>query len=289
MFQRDRDNTRNMFASRASERHCWAMTSHPSRSVQRTLPHSAFGSPPEWSTRKFHSDETRSNFFFPGTESTQDHWRRHPRNWGHPLRFRAESILGYDIMCNGTISSSAWKFVGVTVRALLRLVAGCAHFWSFYSSAGCAWVAELSPLSTSVSSASWNSEHSKVEVKHLEDKIIFKCCMFLRVGSGTNESTMSRFSTPIKGLHILNNFSKLLVVDFEDASTSFCGLKSLFGSCLFTHDGASTANKELDGFNNSLWHQQDSQIEAWLAMASAHAVRLSPSVQNRNCNSTYAK
>ena len=75
--------------------------------------------------------------------------------------------------------------------------------------------------------------------------------MFLHVGSGTNESTMSRFSTRIKSLHILGNFSKLMVVEFEDASTSFCGRKSLFGSCLFTHDGASTSNEELDEFNNS--------------------------------------
>ena len=98
---------------------------------------------------------------------------------------------------------------------------------------------------------------------------------------------MSRFSTRIKSLHILNNFSKLLVVDFEGASTSFCGQKSLFDSCLFTHDGASTSNKELDGFNNSLLHQQDSPIEACLAMASARAVKLSPSVQNRIRNSNW--
>ena len=45
--------------------------------------------------------------------------------------------------------------------------------------------------------------------------------MFCRVGSGTNESTMIRFSTRIKSLHILGNFSKLVVVEFEDASTSF--------------------------------------------------------------------
>ena len=50
--------------------------------------------------------------------------------------------------------------------------------------------------------------------------------MFLRVGSGTNESTMSRFSTRIKSIHILGNFSKLMVVEFDDASTSFCGRKS---------------------------------------------------------------
>ena len=32
--------------------------------------------------------------------------------------------------------------------------------------------------------------------------------------------------------------SKLMVVEFEDASTSFCGRKAhLFGSCLFTHGG----------------------------------------------------
>ena len=42
---------------------------------------------------------------------------------------------------------------------------------------------------------------------------------------------MSRFSTRIKSLHILGNFSKLMVVEFEDASTSFCGRKThLFGS-----------------------------------------------------------
>ena len=69
--------------------------------------------------------------------------------------------------------------------------------------------------------------------------------MFLRVGSGKNESTMSRFSTRIKSLHILGNFSELMVVEFEDASTSFCGRKAhLFGSCLFTHDWASTSNKK---------------------------------------------
>ena len=45
--------------------------------------------------------------------------------------------------------------------------------------------------------------------------------MFLRMGSGTNESTMIRFSTRIKSFHILGNFSKLMVVDFEDASTTF--------------------------------------------------------------------
>ena len=68
--------------------------------------------------------------------------------------------------------------------------------------------------------------------------------MFLRVGSGTNECTMSRFSTHIKSLHILGNLSKLMVVKFEDASTSFCGWKPIFGSCLFTHDWASTLNKK---------------------------------------------
>ena len=74
-----------------------------------------------------------------------------------------------------------------------------------------------------------------------------------------------------------------MVVEFEDASTDklLCGLKSLFGSRLFTQDGASTSNKELDGFNNSLLHQQDSPMEACLAMASAHAVRLSPSVEKQ--------
>ena len=71
--------------------------------------------------------------------------------------------------------------------------------------------------------------------------------MFLHVGSGTNESTMSGFSTRIKSLHILGNFNKLMIVEFEDASTSFHGRKSRFGSCVFIH-GASTSKKELDGF-----------------------------------------
>ena len=56
------------------------------------------------------SDQTRNNFF-PGTESTQDHWRWHPRNREHPLRFRAESILRYDIMCNGTIDAPIVDYV----------------------------------------------------------------------------------------------------------------------------------------------------------------------------------
>ena len=69
--------------------------------------------------------------------------------------------------------------------------------------------------------------------------------MFLRVGSATNESTMSLFSTRIKSLHIWGNFSKFMVVEFEDVSTSFCGRKAhLFGSCLFTHDWAFTSNKK---------------------------------------------
>ena len=55
----------------------------------------------------------------------------------------------------------------------LRFVAGYARFWSFYSS-GCSWVAVRSPLSASVSSGSWNSERSKVEEKHFEDRIIFQ-------------------------------------------------------------------------------------------------------------------
>ena len=46
--------------------------------------------------------------------------------------------------------------------------------------------------------------------------------MFRGVGSGTNESTVIPFSTRIKSLHILGKFfSKLMVVEFEDASTSF--------------------------------------------------------------------
>ena len=40
--------------------------------------------------------------------------------------------------------------------------------------------------------------------------------MFLRVGSGTNERSMSRFFTRIKSLHIWGNFSKFVVVEFED-------------------------------------------------------------------------
>ena len=97
--------------------------------------------------------------------------------------------------------------------------------------------------------------------------------MVIRVGSGTNElpSTMIRFSTRIKSLHILGNFSGRVWRRFDKLP---CSLKSLFGSCLFAHDGASTSNKELDGFNNSLWHQQDPPIEACLAMASTRAVRL---------------
>ena len=71
--------------------------------------------------------------------------------------------------------------------------------------------------------------------------------MFLHVGSGTNESTVSDFSTRIKSLHILGDFSKLRVVEFDDASTSFHGWKSRFGSCVFIH-GASTSKKELHGF-----------------------------------------
>ena len=71
--------------------------------------------------------------------------------------------------------------------------------------------------------------------------------MFLHVGSGTNESTMSDFSTRIKSLHISGNFSKLMVVEFEDASTSFHDRESRFGSGVFIHV-ASTSKKELDGF-----------------------------------------
>ena len=101
----------------------------------------------------------------------------------------------------------------------LRFVAGYARFWSFYS-AGSSWVAVRSPLSASVSSGSWNSERSKVEEKHFEDRIIFQVLNVSSCGqSGTNESTMSPFSTRIKSLHILGNFSKLMVVEFEDAST----------------------------------------------------------------------
>ena len=105
--------------------------------------------------------------------------------------------------------------------------------------------------------------------------------MFLDVGSGTNESTMSDFSTRIKSLHILGNFSKLRVVEFEDASTSFHGWKSRFGSCVFIHGASTSKKKSCMDSKNSLWHQQDSAIEAHLAMSSASAVRLSPSVQKQ--------
>ena len=83
----------------------------------------------------------------------------------------------------------------------------------------------------------------------------------------------------------MGNFRKLFQVNGSRVRRRFdkllCRLRSLFGSLFFTHDGASTSNKELDGFNNSLWHQQDSSMEACLAMASAHAVRLSPSVEKQ--------
>ena len=43
--------------------------------------------------------------------------------------------------------------------------------------------------------------------------------MFLHVGSGTNESIKSDFSTRIKSLHILGNFSKLSLKTLRQAST----------------------------------------------------------------------
>ena len=104
--------------------------------------------------------------------------------------------------------------------------------------------------------------------------------MFLHVGSGTNESTMSDFSTRIKSLHILGDFRKLRVVEFEDASTSFHGRKAdLVRASSFT--GPPRQKKSCMHSKNSLWHQQDSAIETYLAMSSVSAVRLSPSVQKQ--------
>ena len=71
--------------------------------------------------------------------------------------------------------------------------------------------------------------------------------MFLRVGSCVTV-TMIRFSTRIKSLHIWGIFSSRVWRRFDKLA---CALKSLFGLCLFINDGASTSNKELDGFNNS--------------------------------------
>ena len=54
---------------------------------------------------------------------------------------------------------------------------------------------------------------------------------------------MSRFSTRINSLHILGNFNGSWVWRRFD---NFCGRKAhLFGSCLFTHDWASTSNKKV--------------------------------------------
>ena len=50
--------------------------------------------------------------------------------------------------------------------------------------------------------------------------------MFLRLGSGTNESTMSRFSTRINSLHILGNFNGSWL--FEDASTTSAVEKPIY-------------------------------------------------------------
>ena len=52
--------------------------------------------------------------------------------------------------------------------------------------------------------------------------------MFLCVGLDTNESTMSRFSTRINSLHIWAIFSKLMVVEFEEALTSFWVEKPIY-------------------------------------------------------------
>ena len=81
--------------------------------------------------------------------------------------------------------------------------------------------------------------------------------MFLHVGSGTNESTMSNSSTRIKSLHILGDFSKLRVVEFEDASTSFHGRKSRFGSSDLIHGTSQRPKKTSHGSREHqrvLWH-----------------------------------
>ena len=36
-----------------------------------------------YTLKEFYGDETRYSSFFPWTESRQEHWRRHPRNWEH--------------------------------------------------------------------------------------------------------------------------------------------------------------------------------------------------------------
>ena len=64
--------------------------------------------------------------------------------------------------------------------------------------------------------------------------------MFLRVGSGTNESSMSRFSTRIKSLHILGNWSSLMTL----RQASVVEKVHVFGTCLITHDWVSTSNKK---------------------------------------------
>ena len=117
--------------------------------------------------------------------------------------------------------------------------------------------------------------------------------MVIRVGSGTNElpSTMIRFSTRIKSLHILGNFSGRVWRCFDKLP---CSLKSLFGSCLFTHDGTSTSNKEFDGFKFII--QQQFVTPARFADRgmpghglSTRSQIVSPSVQNRNWNGTPAR
>ena len=110
--------------------------------------------------------------------------------------------------------------------------------------------------------------------------------MFLREGSGTNENTMSHFSTRTKRLHILDNFSKLMVVEFEDASTSFCGRKAhLFGSCLFTHGGTLLQKKKswMDSTTVCDTRKTRRSRHAWPLPRHAQSslVRLSPSVEKQ--------
>ena len=118
--------------------------------------------------------------------------------------------------------------------------------------------------------------------KHFEDRIIFQVLNVSSCGLWHKWKSWVVFPHASKASTFWS-ILVLMVVEFEDASTIFCGRKShLFGSCLFTHDWASNSNKKkLDGFNNSLLHQQDSAIETCLAIASARAVRLSPTVEKQ--------
>ena len=71
--------------------------------------------------------------------------------------------------------------------------------------------------------------------------------MFLHVGSGTNESTMSDFSTLIKSLHILGDFSKLRVVELKTLRQASTVEKAdLVRASSFT--GPPRQKKELHGF-----------------------------------------